>query len=113
MRLARRLHHRVALLHCLPHLGVALQHHVQHPLRLEGELILAQPAHPFVGVDCNRAGAGLEFATQDLHKVDLPLPLAPIRPWQYAPPNFTETSEDRCLAPNCMAMPEATITWVP
>src|SRR6266852_3943370 len=45
--------------------------------------------------------------------VDLPQPFAPIRPYRFPPPNFTDTSEKRGLAPNCMAILEATITRGP
>ena len=46
--------------------------------------------------------------------VAFPQAFAPITPQRFPPPNFTDTSEKRGIAPNCMAMPEATITeWVP
>jgi len=44
--------------------------------------------------------------------VDLALSLAPIRLYRFPLPNFTESSENRGLAPNCMAMPETTIISV-
>ena len=59
---------RVALAHRGPHLGVAHQHHVEHPLVLVGELVLAQLADALVGVDRHRARGGLEVAAEDLHE---------------------------------------------
>jgi len=58
----------VALAHRRPHLGVALQHHVQHALVFERELVLPQPPHPLVGIDRHRARGGLQLAAQDLHE---------------------------------------------
>ncbi len=58
----------VALAHRGPHLGVAHQHHVEHALVLEGELVLAQPSHPLAGVDRHRPRARLQLAAQDLHE---------------------------------------------
>ena len=58
----------VALLHRVPHLRVALHHHVQHALVLVGELVLVELAHPHTGLEHDLARAGLEFAAQDLHQ---------------------------------------------
>ena len=59
---------RVALAHRSPHFDVAHQHHVEHPLVLVGELVLAELADALVGIDRHRAGAGLEVAAEDLHE---------------------------------------------
>ena len=40
-------------------------------------------------------------------KVDLPQPLAPIRPYRFPPPNLTEIFSKRGLAPNCMVILDA------
>ena len=58
----------VALLLHFPQLGVAHDHRVEHRVGLEGELVLAQLAQPFVGVDADIAGSGLEVAAEDLHQ---------------------------------------------
>jgi len=42
--------------------------------------------------------------------VDLPQPLAPIQATAISPAKLHGPPEKRGLAPNCMAMPEATIT---
>jgi hypothetical protein len=58
----------VAAAHRGPHLGVAHQHHVEHPLLLVGELVLAQLAQALVGIDRHRACGRLEVAAEDLHE---------------------------------------------
>jgi len=47
---------------------VALQHHVEHPLGLVRELVLAQPPDPLVRVDRHRPGGRLELPAEDLHE---------------------------------------------
>ena len=37
-------------------------------------------------------------------KVDLPQPLAPIKPYRLPSPNFTEMFSNKGLGPNCMVM---------
>ncbi len=71
---------RVALLHRLPHLGVAHQHHVEHPLVLEGELVLAQLAHALALSIATDPALGSRSPPRIFMNVDLPQPLAPIRP---------------------------------
>ncbi len=63
----------------LPQLAVAHDDRIQHGERFKGELILTQlPMRSFGSR--NVAQRRFEIAAEDLHKVDLPLPLAPIRP---------------------------------
>ena len=71
---------QVALLHGVPHLDVALHHDVEHALVFVGELVLVQLAEAHPRLQHHLAGALLELAAEHLHEVDLPQPLAPIRP---------------------------------
>jgi hypothetical protein len=58
----------VLFLHHPPHLGVALQHHVEHALVLVAELVLAQPRHALAGVERDIARSRLQFAGEDFHE---------------------------------------------
>src|SRR5258708_37447452 len=66
-----------------------------------------------IGFDRHRPALGFNSPLRIFINVDLPQPCAPIKLIAIPPPNFTDASEKRGLAPNCMAMPEATITRVP
>ncbi len=59
---------RILLAHAVPHLLVALQHHIQHPLLLVGKLILLEESHAFVGIERDIAGRRLQAARQDFHQ---------------------------------------------
>ncbi len=71
----------VALAHRFPHFGVALHHHVEHALVLIAELVLAQLAQA-QAVHCSITSPALGSSSRPriFMKVDLPQPLAPIRP---------------------------------
>ncbi len=45
--------------------------------------------------------------------VDLPEPLAPIRPYRLPSPNLTETFSNNGLAPNCIVRLAVEITGIP
>ncbi|TLD45743.1 MAG: hypothetical protein FAZ92_02005 [Accumulibacter sp.] len=58
----------VLLEHAGPHFLMSHHDDVDHPLLLEGELVLAQVGQAFVDVLGDVAGSRLEFACQDLHE---------------------------------------------
>ncbi|CAI8783898.1 protein of unknown function [Methylococcus capsulatus] len=68
---------RIALGHRRPHLGVPHHHDVQHPLVLEGELILAQLAQTHVEVERNITGGRLQIAAEDFHEGRLAAAVGP------------------------------------
>jgi hypothetical protein len=70
----------VLLLHAGPHLGVALHHHVEHADVFIGELILLQEGHALAAVEATLPALGSSTPARIFMKVDLPAPLAPIRP---------------------------------
>ena len=67
-----------ALLERRPQAGVAHDDRVDHPERIEGELVLAEHAE-LVGPH-DRALLRLELSGQSFMNVDLPAPFGPVRP---------------------------------
>jgi len=59
---------------------MTLQHHIQHPLALERELILPQPPYPLVRVDRHGPRGSAPAPARIFMNVDLPQPFAPISP---------------------------------
>ena len=58
----------VALLHDLPHHGVALQYGVEHRLVVEFEVVLREHRQAFAGTEFHLAFGGLEFAADSFEK---------------------------------------------
>ncbi|EXI69829.1 MAG: hypothetical protein AW08_00322 [Candidatus Accumulibacter adjunctus] len=58
----------VLLEHAGPHLLMPHHDDVDHPLLLEGELVLAQVGHALVDVLRDVAGSGFELASENLHQ---------------------------------------------
>jgi hypothetical protein len=59
---------QVALLHGVPHLGVALHDDVEHALVLVGELVLIELAEPQARLQHHLAGALFQLAAKNLHE---------------------------------------------
>ena len=101
---------RVSFAHRPPHLRVAHQHHVEHALVLVRELVLAQLPHALVRVDRHRPRRRLEIAAEDLHERRLAAAVGADQAIAVATAELHVDVLEEGLAPNCMAMPEATIT---
>lgn len=77
---------------------------VDNGVLLEGELVLAHLPMRSPGSFDTLPAEGSKSPPKIFIKVDLPQPLAPIRPYRLPLPNFAETFSKSGLEPNCMVM---------